>query len=263
MPDKLLYIFCEGHTEEAVLKHFLRDYWSQRFVDCEVIRYDGAGDLKVNFAVDATREFKGEPEASVLCLVDLYEEPFGVYDKSNMSREEGFDAVRKQLTGQIKPEYHHRFGAFPVVMELETWLLADPQIQSHINTLYPAPETIEHPAQELKNWKSNYNKRIHGKDLFNRVNARRVYEDNCPHFKLLIDWIITEPEKPDPQVLKSLHQWEAHQQALITRRDEAQRKSQQALEQGALEEAIQWDEQVRQLEREIQDHATSYAQNFE
>ena len=132
MPGGTLYIFCEGHTEEAVLKNFLRPYWSKRFLDCEVIRYDGAGDLKVNFAADATRELRTEPDAAVLCLVDLYEEPFGVYDKKRMSIEKGFDTVRRQLQGRIDPELWPRFGAFPVVMEPETWLLADEQIQRKI-----------------------------------------------------------------------------------------------------------------------------------
>lgn len=167
MPNNVLYIFCEGHTENAVLKNFLRNYWEIRFSDCEVIRYSGAGDLMAKFVTDAIHIFRTEPEASVVCLLDLYEEPFEVYDKNKMTHAEGFVAVKEQLDARIKYEYSHRFGAFPIVMEIETWLLADPKVQSQINQYYPSPESIEHPAQEFKKWQGNYNKRIDGTNLFN------------------------------------------------------------------------------------------------
>jgi hypothetical protein len=253
--SKVLYIFCEGHTEKAVLGRFLHHYWSFRFSACEVRRYDGNGDLRTKFALEAIMELKAEPNSSVLCLVDLYEEPFEVYDKNRMTHEEGFEAVRNQLLGQIDIKYHDRFGAFPVVMELETWILADPQFQSRIGNNYLTPESIEHPAQELERWKSNYNKKIDGVDLFNRASAKRVYADNCPHFKLMIEWLIAEPKAPDPEVLEKLNSWQEHQNLLMDKIGEALQKSEQALFQDDLDKAIEWDEIYKQLAKELQEHA--------
>ena len=48
-----LYIFCEGETEEEVLKQFLNPYWRVRFSHCDVIRFQGAGDLKQQLASEA------------------------------------------------------------------------------------------------------------------------------------------------------------------------------------------------------------------
>lgn len=260
MPNNFLYIFCEGDTELAVLKNFLRMYWSQRFEDCEVVKFDGGGDLKAKFARDANQIFNAEPDSSILCLLDLYEEPFGVYDKNQMSHEQGFHAVRQQLMAQIKPKHINRFGAFPVVMELETWLIADPNIQREITQSYDKPEDIEHPAQELKAWRTHYNKRIDGKNLFNKVSVKRVYEDNCPHFIKIIDWLQTEPEKTPPP---DTTEWNEHQAELLIKRDEATRKIEIALSQNDLEEAIRWDEARKDLEEQINQHAKTYRDNFD
>lgn len=211
MADRILYIFCEGETELAILKGFLQPYWSVRFTQCEVIRYDGAGDLKNRFSQDAQQELRDDSTCSVLCLLDLYEEPFGVYRRGQMAHEDGFVQVRNQLLGQIKPDYHPRFGAFPVVMELETWLLADPHIQEkYLERPYPAPEAVEHPAEEIRKCRPSYKKLIDGKRLFGQASAKRVYEDNCPHFKMMIDWLITEPAPVrSPQNEAQKQRWEA------------------------------------------------------
>ncbi len=203
MPDRMLWILCEGATELAVLKTFLQPYWSVRFAQCEVIRFDGAGDLKNRFKQDAEQPLSDDPACAVLCLLDLHEEPFGVYRRGQMTHAEGFSELQKQLRGRISPEFHPRFGAFPIVMELETWLLADPQIQEQVlKRVYHCPEDIEHPAEEFGR---TYKKLIDGKRLFGQASAKRVYEDNCPYFKMMIDWLITEPaivQSPQKQAEK-------------------------------------------------------------
>ena len=120
-----LLILCEGETERRVIKAFLKPYWEQRFDSAEVIAYEGNGDLKRHFAKDTQDQLASDPGSSVLCLVDLYEEPFKVYALSKMSVEQGFQAVQSYMYGAVDHRFHPRFGAFPVVMEIETWLLAD------------------------------------------------------------------------------------------------------------------------------------------
>lgn len=192
-----LYIFCEGHTEADVLISFLRPYWKQSFTGCEIVRYSGAGDLKAKYVLDATHIFKTEPRAAILCLIDLYEEPFRVYDRDRMGLETGFSALQSALMHPIPPSERHRFGAFPVVMELETWLLADPVLQKRWQVSYPQPETIYRPSQVLKKiLSSGYNKRIDGRRLFGDANAQRVYDDSCPHFRHMIHWL----ENPLPEL---------------------------------------------------------------
>jgi hypothetical protein len=193
-----LHILCEGVLEKRVLERFLQPFWEKRFETCEVQNYSGNGELKQKFKGDAETQLSTEPDSCVVCLVDLYQEPFGVYDKTIMNTSQGFDVVQKYMYGQIQERFHPQFGAFPVVMELETWLLADEVIQKHlaIPTVIQ-PELIPHPAAYLENiyrQKNNqYGKIISGSELFRKsdsTGALRVYKDTCPHFNLLADWII-------------------------------------------------------------------------
>jgi hypothetical protein len=98
----------------------------------------------------------------------------------------------------IDGAFQARFGAFPVVHEIETWLLADAP-----NTLGSAvamayPEQIVHPAEYLRQYyeekKQRYHKLATGRELFRKADARRVFDDNCPHFRLLAGWLRTPPE---------------------------------------------------------------------
>jgi len=120
------------------------------------------------------------------------------YQPDKMTIPEGFIRVQSFMYGQIEARLQPRFGAFPVVMEIETWLLADPTIQAEFNQNLTAPETIKHPATFLSSLydmykKSAYGKILDGKKLFAKTSAKRIYDDNCPHFKLMIDWITNPP----------------------------------------------------------------------
>lgn len=188
-----LFIFCEGYVEQENVKNFLRPFWQKRFDDVEPPRrYSGAYDLRNNFKRDAEILLKNK-DWYVLCLLDLYEEPFKIC-KPHMSHAEQFTLVQRYMYEQINPQYHAHFAAIPVVMEIETWILADPVIQkSHLrlNDLISSPEEIEHPYAELKRlFGGAYDKRIHGTKLFRLASAQRVYDDNCPHFKQLVDWLV-------------------------------------------------------------------------
>lgn len=195
-----LLILCEGDIEKRVLEPFLKPFWSVRFNTVEVQKYSGNGELKTNFKGDAERQLTQEPDSSVLCLVDLYEEPFGLYQPQSMSQFEGFTVVRDFMYRQIKSRFYNHFGAFPVVMEIETWLLADPKVQNQLGESIPYPEEVRHPGGRLeqiyRSRNSTYRKILDGIKLFGMASATRVYEDTCPHFNQLADWLRNPPLAP-------------------------------------------------------------------
>jgi hypothetical protein len=186
-----LLILCEGDLEGRKLELFLKPYWTVRFETCEVQQYSGVGELKKEFKADAERQLKSEPDSAVLCVFDLYEEPFELHQKGRMSPDEGYTVVQQRLYTAIDSRLHPRFGGFPVVMETETWLLASPKVQAHLGCGFiAAPETELHPSAFIKHhYKGKYNKLQSGINLFDRAEAKAVYEDNCPHFNELIDWL--------------------------------------------------------------------------
>jgi hypothetical protein len=210
-----LLVLCEGDTEKRILEFFLKYYWQQRFQTIEILQYSGNGELKTNFKQDAETQMSQESDSAVLCLVDLYEEPFKLYQPSQMTVEEGFKLVQQFMYSQIKSNFHLRFGAFPVVMEIETWLLADSTIQKHLGENLLEPEQIEHPSAYLKQIyglrNKTYGKITDGVSLFGKAHVKRVYDDNCPHFQQLIEWLIHPPTIVDElseKVKQSLIEWE-------------------------------------------------------
>ncbi|MFZ4814881.1 MAG: DUF4276 family protein [Phototrophicaceae bacterium] len=206
-----LFILCEGETESEVVKQFLYPYWSQHFDRTDLRQYSGAGELKTHFKKESEDYLRQNPEGGVLCLLDLYEEPFRVYDKAKHSHAEGFQQLKALLEAQIDQKLRHRFGAFPVVMEIETWLLADPKIQNDVlKNEWRSPETVEHPAQVINgHYRKGLGKLTNNRQLFPQASAKRVYDDNCPHFKLMIDWLVnpfpipvlTSVKEPSPSQL--------------------------------------------------------------
>ena len=194
-----LHILVEGHTEERVIKQFLSDYWKERFEDCIVI-YSGSGNggLIKNYSSEAKMVFQDFKHDVVLVLIDLYEEPTGLYDSNEMTHDEGFQRLKERLESSMSEIYRNRFGGFPVVMEIETWLLADEEVCKRLGVRpFPAPESIEHPVSILKQVDLQYEKGgEHCQKLFSIAKAKRIYESaTCPHFNQLIDWLITPPSK--------------------------------------------------------------------
>lgn len=194
-----LVILCEGDTEEHVLKEFLAPYCG-KFDRVTLTNMRGAGRLKNNFKDAAEIELQSNPDAYVVCLIDVYEAPFsypGDVAQAADPTPVKFAYIKKYMEDQIADEMRHRFFAFPVVMEIETWLLADPAplnnyLQPNKPVHYHTPETILHPVAELKDlfWrekKKEYSKVIDGQRLFKEADAQKVYADNCPHFEQLIN----------------------------------------------------------------------------
>lgn len=209
-----LVILCEGETEEAVLEDFLNPF-CQQFDGVQIINTRGAGRLKAEFKHLAERELQTNDETVVVCLIDLYQAPFSyprAITESATPHEAQFGYIKQYMEERIAPAYRQRFFAFPVVMEIETWLLADdeglndyfkPQKSQRISS-YPTPESISHPARELeliwkRHKKPDFSKTRHGTRLFKLVNAERVYEDNCPHFEIFINQLLRLQGLPIPK----------------------------------------------------------------
>lgn len=207
-----LLILCEGQLEKKVLKPFLQPYClPPRFQSVEVQAYSGNGDLMRHFKGDAETQLRTEPDSSVLCLIDLYNEPFQLYQPKSMTPTEGYQSLKAYMESLIDNRYAGRFAAFPVVMELETWLLADPHLQHSLGFQVNQPEAVPHPTafleQHYAGRQQTYRKLTTGVTLFAKASAVRVYEDHCLAFKALVDWLTTSPQKaPSAESLAS-RQW--------------------------------------------------------
>ncbi|MEQ8674628.1 MAG: DUF4276 family protein [Aggregatilineales bacterium] len=201
-----LVIICEGDTEEQVLKKFLEPFSlpePEGFGNnIELINTKGVGKLKNQFKKLAELELQNT-DTYVLCLLDLYGAPYTYSNDVHQSDDPThakYMACKSIMESVIHAEFNERFFAFPVVHELETWILADiVSVKSYFQvselTRYPAPESIENPAQELKTLLSRHRNREYkkwrdGRNLFDLIDANRVYDDNCPHFIALIDQLL-------------------------------------------------------------------------
>jgi len=197
-----LVILCEGFTEKKILKEFLRPYCPS-FEHIEIVMPSGVGGaarLKQEFKELAETALETDTEAIVFCLIDLLQAPFS-FPKHIEDDVDPYQAryvyIQHYMQAQIKETLRQRFHAFPVFMELETWLLADVQALNHFfrtNSLtsWSSPENVLRPADELKtlmrrHGKGEYEKVLHGAQLFKLTNAKSVYDDNCPHFVELIN----------------------------------------------------------------------------
>jgi len=175
-----LNILVEGPTEAAVVKDFLSPYWQARFTKCVVANYDGSGNLKMKYVKD-TKRLLAQPDQAVLILLDVKNDPFGVSETAS-SHVEAYQKLQNILYSGLGLAPSNRLGVFPVVREIETWLLADPAIMNR---------TISHPENEGNpaNLIPRYKKGERAKPFFHRASAEVVYADNCPHFIKMADWL--------------------------------------------------------------------------
>lgn len=227
-----LVILCEGFTEKKVLKAFLEPYCTGfSHVSCTTPSGQaGSGRLKQEFKKLAETELEVDPNAVVLCLIDLLQAPF-TYPKAVENDSEPYLAraayVKQYMEDAVDSSVRNRFFAFPVVMELETWLLADPEA---LNTFFRtndirgwhSPEMVAHPSGELKmlmnRFRSrDYSKTLYGAQLFELAQAERIYDDNCPHFEVIVNKLLelqgiaqseAEPRfaVPDAELYGQLHE---------------------------------------------------------
>jgi hypothetical protein len=175
----------------------------------------------------AEQELVDDDEVIVFCLIDLLEAPFK-FSKEIESDPDPYLAryayIQRYMQEQIAESLRNRFYGFPVVMELETWLLADTQalneyFRPESIKPWPNPESVLRPAEELSRlmWrirKNKYKKTLHGPAIFKSASAVRVYEDACPHFVLMIDQLLRvqglKADEPQPITVPDNHlylQW--------------------------------------------------------
>lgn len=246
-----LTILCEGETEERVLKDFLKPYCAG-FDGVRVVTTGGANKLKSAFKDLAEMTLEADTDAVIFCLIDVYQAPFSPYPKPVEEHPNPplarYSYIQRYMQEKIAPSLRERFFAFPVLMEIETWLLADvdalndyfsPPAQQRLKAR-STPESVEHPAEELKRLmlrfkKREYRKTKDGQLLFRRASAKRVYDDECPHFEAMINKLLElqgwSPEKPTPpfqipdqelyeELSKQFADWERQKADLQRQQDE-------------------------------------------
>lgn len=190
-------IFCEGHTERAVMADLLSRWLNPRLkqpVGFKRVRFDGWQQLVKDTPKKARMHLADEDILGVISLLDLYGPT--IYPKhldgAAERREWGMDHLRKQVE---HPNYRHHFA----VHEVEAWLLAQPEnLPSAVAKKLPGkaqePESVnfdEPPAKLLNRLyrealHKDYKKVTDGTKLFSNLNPETVYR-KCPAFKALAD----------------------------------------------------------------------------
>lgn len=215
-----LVILCEGPTEKAVLKDFLQPF-CLHFQSVRVRNFYGNAKLIKHFKEIAELDYLAVDESTIVfCLIDIYQAPLAfpqTVDAMANPLDAQYAFIKDYFEKQIDSQYGQRFFAFPVVMEVETWLLADseglnayfkPNKQQRIKA-YPKPEAIEHPKQATKDlWKrfrvTDYNEHSDGAKIFKQISAERVYQDTCPHFEMLVNKLYELQGLPSPKISPSV-----------------------------------------------------------
>ncbi|MCU0496160.1 MAG: DUF4276 family protein [Anaerolineae bacterium] len=258
-----LVILVEGHVEYRVLKElqFLKPFTTE-FKKVEVLNLEGNGNLIKRFKQVIEDEIENEPDIFVLILIDLLEAPFKPYPKAieravNPNRAR-YSYIQKYMRDQIDLSVREKVYVIPVVWEIETWLLADREALANDlkwkECSYPDPEAIEKPTDELNTQFKRlkglaYHKIKDGVRLFGQADPRRIYDDNCPHFRELVDvlrkaqGIVADAvDLPKSKFDLSVYQ------KLAKLEDERQR----LLDQLTDENLEQTDERIEMIERQMQ-----------
>lgn len=208
MSVESLTILVEGDTEQHVVKQFLLPFWSQRFTRCTVVNYRGSGNLVSRYVRDCEK-LLAQAHQAVLILIDIKNDPYNI-QQSTPSAVDAYQQLQQRLYAGLNRSESPRLGIFPVVVEIETWLLADPEIQRTLGKTYTQPEIINNPEEILQNGLTGYRKGLSARRYFEQADVQRVYADNCPHFILLADWLTgkepTHPTNPFGEREQATHQ---------------------------------------------------------
>ncbi len=262
-----LVILCEGPTEKRVLKSFLAPYCT-KLESVRAISSEGSGNLKQEFKFRAESVLEEDQESIVFCLIDLLEAPFK-FSKEIRHDPDPYLAqyayIQRFMKEQITEPLRSRFYAFPVVMELETWLLADIQaLHNYFGSTsikpWTTPETVLKPADELGRlmWtirKTKYRKTLHGQAIFGKADAERVYKDACPHFVLMIDqllWLQGLKTDQPPQLFIPNEELYRKLEALKDQYDALWRTFEEKSDAMSDEEYAQLDSQMKAVEEEME-----------
>lgn len=190
-------IFCEGHTERAVMGDLLARWLNPRVtrkVGFKRVRFDGWQQLVKDTPLKAAMHLEEPDILGVVSLLDLYGPTF--YPTHLSGPEErriwGMAEMRRRVNHE---RYRHHFA----VHEVEAWLLAQPdilppQVKNKLPGKAAQPETVnfhEPPAKLLHRLyrealHKDYKKIVEGTRLFSGLNPELVYR-KCPAFRALAD----------------------------------------------------------------------------
>jgi Domain of unknown function (DUF4276) len=193
-------LFVEGHTEKLAIPSLLKRWLDPKLtrrVGVVPVRFEGWAQYQSEIAKKVELALSGASGKDVIAaigLLDLYGPTFYPPDKRTAS--DRIRWARKHFEDQVG---NVRFAQHFAVHEIEAWLLADPRIlQREVRDALPGksqePEAVnfnEPPGKLLarlyrEKLKKTYEKVIHGKDLFDKLDPAIAYE-KCPNLRTLLD----------------------------------------------------------------------------
>jgi hypothetical protein len=190
-------IFCEGHTERAVMADLLSRWLNPRLtqrVGFKRVRFDGWPQLVEETPKKAEMHLRDPGILGVISLLDLYGPTFYPSHLTTASKRREW-GVQYMLGRFSDPRYRHHFA----VHEVEAWVLSQPEnLPSAVRKRLPGkiaqPEMVnfdEPPAKLLnklyqETLHKDYKKVVEGTKLFGKLNPEMVYT-KCPSFKALAD----------------------------------------------------------------------------
>lgn len=190
-------IFCEGHTERAVMGDLLARWLNPKLterVGFKRVRFDGWHELVRDTPRKAIRYLADPDILGVVSILDLYGPTFypDHLNTADDRRQWGMEEMRRKVSHE---KYRHHFA----VHEVEAWLLAQPdilpqQVRNRLPARAAQPEAVNFdvpPARLLNRLyreaiSRDYKKVTEGTKLFARLDPETVYL-SCPAFKALAD----------------------------------------------------------------------------
>lgn len=192
-----LFLYCEGDTEEAILKPLLDPFVRELAalgVGVKVLNMHGISHFYSDIGKSVIRAVDASGAIAVLGVVDLFravnEFPTAAVEVSQKAA-----YVRQTLKEAVPRSHRKYFHPHVAIQETEAWLLADETAVRAVlkseDGPWPSPEAVGHPAQVLEDLyrrhkKRSYQKVPDGMALANKVDPERIYA-RCPAFQRLVN----------------------------------------------------------------------------
>lgn len=194
-------IFCEGHTERAVMADLLSRWLNPKLtqrIGFKRVRFDGWHQLVEDTPQKAAMHLCDPDILGVVSLLDLYGPTFypSHLSSADERRKWGINHLQERVNDA---RYRHHFA----VHEVEAWVLSQPDIlppavKNRLPGKAAQPELInfdQPPAKLLHKLyrealHKDYKKVVEGTKLFGKLNPEVVYQ-KCPSFKALADDLLS------------------------------------------------------------------------
>lgn len=196
-------VYCEGESEMWMVRNmlipFLRKFgWQDRLTPRN---FENSGQFLRKIGEAVKNALRVDSADHVFGLIDLHGTHIA-FPRSHHTPSDKADYLKADLKTRVHADYRDRFHPHVAVHELEAWLLADERVLSDrlglSVTPWANPEGVNFdkpPARHLdelfqRHLKKAYGKVKDGSKLFSKIDPEIVLR-KCPHFKLLVDDLIS------------------------------------------------------------------------